>query len=315
MKTKLYLMLIILLLFISNTSAANVMITGNATQKDLAYSNGYFTVKGASILPSAAIDFLAKNPGYTVEVTTSPLPSVREKGMAGAVAPPVSERYVLGSKVPSDFSSRTFNVVYKSASVPIPVNGGGSAAAYWLMGRKWTQVDPQIKMSIKDDSFFAATGMSRSSALAAVSAAANTWDNATYRNLFIDSGANFTNTVNWKYDHINNMAFTPYATGCSALAATGVWYNTQGIPAGQMYPIVESDMTFNSNLKWTTTGESGKLDFQSVVLHELGHTIGLGDLYGRAQFASDTRQVMHYYTGVKRALGNGDIYGLWMLYN
>jgi hypothetical protein len=81
-----------------------------------------------------------------------------------------------------------------------------------------------------------------------------------------------------------------------------------------MYPIVESDMTFNSNLKWTATGETGKLDFQSVVLHELGHTIGLGDLYNKAQFSTDTRQVMHYYTGVKRTLGNGDATGVWMLY-
>ena len=219
------------------------------------------------------------------------------------------------AEILAEFMSDISNVAYKSASVPIPITGGGSAAAYWLMGRKWTQTDPQVKMSIKDDALFASTGMSRVAALAAVSAAANTWDDSTPRNLFFDLGANFTNTVNWKYDHINNMAFTPYATGCSALAATGVWYKTQGIPAGQMYPIVESDMTFNSNLKWTTTGESGKLDFQSVVLHELGHTVGLGDLYSKVQFKSDTRQVMHYYSGVKRTLGNGDIYGLWMLYN
>jgi predicted SprT family Zn-dependent metalloprotease len=110
------------------------------------------------------------------------------------------------------------------------------------------------------------------------------------------------------------MAFQPYAPQCAAIAATGVWYKTQGIPVGTMYPILESDMTFNSNLKWTATGEAGKLDFQSVVLHELGHTIGLGDLYGRAEFSTDTCQVMHYYTGVKRTLGNGDATGVWKLY-
>lgn len=191
---------------------------------------------------------------------------------------------------------------------------GGNAAAYILMGRKWTQKDPQIIMSLKDDALLAATGMSKTNVLGAVTAATNTWDDATNQNLFSDSGASLTTTANWKYDGVNNMAFTPYATGCSALAATGVWYKTQGIPAGQMYPIVESDMTFNSNLKWTATGEAGKLDFQSVVLHELGHTIGLGDIYGRAEFSADTRQVMHYYTGVKRTLGNGDATGVWKLY-
>jgi hypothetical protein len=107
------------------------------------------------------------------------------------------------------------------------------------------------------------------------------------------------------------MAFLPYAPGCGALAATGVWYKTQGIPAGTMYPIVESDMTFNSNLKWGL-GEVGKVDFQSVVLHELGHTIGLGDLYGRS--INDGKQVMGYYTGVRHSLGNGDAAGAWRLY-
>jgi len=197
---------------------------------------------------------------------------------------------------------------------PVITQTGGNAAAYLLMGRKWTQKDPQIKMYLKDDAVLAATGMSKTNVLGAVTAATNTWDDATNQNLFTDSGASLTTTANWKYDGVNNMAFTPYVAGCSALAATGVWYKTQGIPAGQMYPIVESDMTFNSNLKWTTTGEAGKLDFQSVVLHELGHTIGLGDLYNRAQFSTDTRQVMHYYTGVKRTLGNGDATGVWKLY-
>ncbi len=130
---------------------------------------------------------------------------------------------------------------------PTITSTGGNANAYVLMGRKWTQKDPQIKMSLKDDAVLAATGMSKTSVLGAVTAATNTWDDATNQNLFSDSGALLTKTANWKYDGVNNMAFTPYAMGCSALAATGVWYKTQGIPAGQMYPIVESDMTFNSN--------------------------------------------------------------------
>ena len=46
----------------------------------------------------------------------------------------------------------------------------------------------------------------------------------------------------------------------------------------------------------------------------MGHTLGLGDLYGLTQFKYDTNQVMHYYTGVKRTLGNGDKTGVWKLY-
>jgi len=46
---------------------------------------------------------------------------------------------------------------------------------------------------------------------------------------------------------------------------------------------------------------------QSVSLHELGHTIGLGHI-------SDTKQIMNpYYTG-SRSLGPGDMAGAQFLY-
>ena len=96
------------------------------------------------------------------------------------------------------------------------------------------------------------------------------------------------------------------------MASAGTWYRLSKVDG--YYPIVESDIAFNSNYKWTTTGASGAYDFQSVALHEMGHTIGLGDLYNKAIFSKDTRQVMHYYTGVKRTLGNGDATGVWKLY-
>jgi hypothetical protein len=53
---------------------------------------------------------------------------------------------------------------------------------------------------------------------------------------------------------------------------------------------------------------------QSVALHEMGHTIGLGDLYGKPAYSGDTDQVMHYYTGVKHELGVGDRTGAQKLY-
>jgi len=67
-------------------------------------------------------------------------------------------------------------------------------------------------MSLTNDANLAKTGMSTTSALAAVSAAANTWDDATNQNLFSDSGASLTTAVANHYDHINAMSFTPFAT-------------------------------------------------------------------------------------------------------
>jgi hypothetical protein len=196
-------------------------------------------------------------------------------------------------------------------SVPVYFPTGGNANAFYLTGRKWA-LPANVIMSLKDDAILAATGMPKDKGIVAIGAACSEWNRCTSGKPF-NPKATTTILPNWKLDGVNNCAFQPYPVGYNALAATGVWYKTQGVPVGTMYPILESDMTFNSNRKWGL-GEPGKLDFQSVVLHELGHAMGLGDLCGRAQFAQDTRQVMHYYTGVKRVLGNGDATGVWKLY-
>jgi hypothetical protein len=198
-------------------------------------------------------------------------------------------------------------------TAPVYDKNGGNASAYYLMGRVWKApgILPVV-MSLKDDAILAATGMAKDKVLGAIGAACAEWNRCTSGKPFSEKAV-LTTKQNWKYDGVNNGAFQPGGATCSALAWTGCWYKTQGIPVGTMYPLMESDMVFNSNLKWGL-GEVGKLDFQSVVLHELGHTLGLGDLYGKAAFKADTQQVMHYYTGVKRVLGNGDAAGVWRLY-
>jgi len=40
--------------------------------------------------------------------------------------------------------------------------------------------------------------------------------------------------------------------------------------------LIESDIFFNSAFAWSTTGEAGKFDLQSIALHEIGHFSGLG---------------------------------------
>jgi hypothetical protein len=203
----------------------------------------------------------------------------------------------------SDIGSETSSLL----SQPALTATGGNSNAYSLTGRKWVQKDPQIKMSVNA----AGSGLTTAQMQSAVTAAANTWDAATNQNLFHDGGAVATTAVQGKYDKQNVISFINYNPGCTALASAGTWYRLTKVDG--YYPIVESDIAFNSNYKWTTTGESGK-DFQSVALHEMGHTIGLGDIYNKVAFSKDTRQVMHYYTGIKRTLGNGDATGVWKLY-
>ena len=155
-------------------------------------------------------------------------------------------------------------------------------------------------------------GLSASNVKRAIEAASNTWDAGTNQNLFADSNlVTPSSTVKVDtYDGKNTVAWKPFGAGALAYART--WY--RGTKVDGYYSALESDINMNTAYSWSTTGSGSKIDVQSVVLHEMGHSIGLGDLYGKAQFANDKRQVMHYYTGVKRTLGNGDATGVWTLY-
>jgi hypothetical protein len=191
---------------------------------------------------------------------------------------------------------------------------GGESASYSLNGRKWVQNDPQIKLYLKNDARLANEGLDRNVVSDTITDAANVWDDATNQNLFADTDlVRFTSdpaTFSGRYDGKNVISWMPYVPGCTALASTGTWYRTTEIDG--YHPIVECDIAFNSNYRWSNTGSN--IDIQSVALHELGHMIGMGDIYNKAQFYRDSRQVMHYYTGVKHSLGNGDKTGVWKLY-
>ena len=192
---------------------------------------------------------------------------------------------------------------------------GGRSSAYVLTGYRWNTKDPQIKLTLKNDANLTGEGLSVSSASSAIAAAANTWDDATNQNLFADSNlVTVSSTVlSDKRDKSNTLAWKYLSTAPSALAYARTWYSSTKVDG--YYTVVESDISFNTKYSWKTDGTSGYYDVQSIALHELGHTIGLSDLYGLTQFKTDTRQAMHYYTGIKRTLGNGDKTGVWMMYD
>jgi hypothetical protein len=195
---------------------------------------------------------------------------------------------------------------------PATTATGGRSSAYTVLGYRWNQKDPQLKWALKNDAYMTGEGLSASNVKRAIEAASNTWDAGTNQNLFAD-----TNLVTLSpsvkadtYDGKNTVAWKPFGAGALAYART--WY--RGTKVGGYYSALESDINMNTGYSWSTTGSGSKIDVQSVALHEMGHSIGLGDLYGKSQFANDKRQVMHYYTGVKRTLGNGDATGVWTLY-
>jgi Matrixin len=76
-----------------------------------------------------------------------------------------------------------------------------------------------------------------------------------------------TTTAGWSTDGRNTFLWAS-GNGCtgSCLALTALV-----LQSGQV--IVETDVTFNNNVTWTTTGSN--YDTESVAAHEVGHALGI----------------------------------------
>lgn len=140
----------------------------------------------------------------------------------------------------------------------------------------------------------------------AIAAAAATWSSAGANFSFSGGGSSTAGTgacSGGGLDGANTIGWA--AQSGSVLAVTCTWYGTSGSPM----PATEFDMAIDPDWTWTT-GANRVVDLQSVVLHELGHALGLGH-------SADGSAVMFasYCTGCdKRALTADDIAGIISIY-
>jgi hypothetical protein len=97
------------------------------------------------------------------------------------------------------------------------------------------------------------------------------------------------------------------------IGVTIIWGVFRGPPKSR--ELVEWDQVYEQvDFDWSSTGEAGKMDFENIATHELGHSVGLDDLYETA--CSD--QTMYGYATEgetkKRTLEAGDTTGVQELY-
>ena len=142
----------------------------------------------------------------------------------------------------------------------------------------------------------------------AVQASAETWDIETSKELMNDSYAIDSTAAYGVLDSKNSIVFGDYPTD-GVIAVTSIWRN----PA--IKAIAEFDIMLNTDYTWgDAVLDPSVMDLQSIATHELGHGIGLADIYT----SSCSEVTMYGYSNngetEKRTLESPDITGLRKIY-
>jgi len=186
---------------------------------------------------------------------------------------------------------------------PVAPAKPGADACYKLMGVKWLSfpvsyaINPTNPQQL-DEQFI----------LSSMSTAAETWDIATSKELFNDAYAIDYSAVYGIRDYKNSIVFGDYGNN-NVIAVTSVWYSRVG------KQIVEFDQLYNTRFTWGDAAiDPSLMDLQNIAAHELGHAVGLSDLYTN----SCTAVTMYGYSNngdiAKRTLEQPDITGLQKMY-
>ena len=116
------------------------------------------------------------------------------------------------------------------------------------------------------------------------------------------------NTLGIKLNERNTVSWGDLSEG--VIGVTSLW----ALPGKPPRTIVEWDIVLNTGFTWGTEGVPEVMDIQNITTHEVGHVVGLDDLYQDAY----SKQTMYGYSDygetTKRDLLAGDILGAQKLY-
>lgn len=184
---------------------------------------------------------------------------------------------------------------------------------FFASGAKWRTVEPWVVNA-------SGSGLMDSFVLSNLSANIAKWEDAT-DGLLGNGGLNVlgdgsmtsaplsVDTVS--PDNVNEVYFGPIDDP-NTIAVTVVWGYFSG--PSSLRRLIEWDQIYSTNFSWSATGEAGKMDFENISTHELGHSVGLKDIYT----SSCADETMYGYATEgetkKRDLNTGDITGMNILY-
>ncbi len=186
--------------------------------------------------------------------------------------------------------------------------------------RRWNQANPSIQLYLLTDANYNAEGLNTNNVCAAIQTAANIWDGATYQRLFASTVLPSSivsrdvqdgkSVHSWENIGAYNGVYSP--------GHAHTWYTTSSQEDG-FYQITDSDVDYNTYYSWNTNGISGgtNYDIETIAVHELGHTLGLADLYNKDNaplYKAQVQQIMNRQYNHPLWLGNGDRQAIWAMY-
>jgi len=174
-------------------------------------------------------------------------------------------------------------------------------------GAKWKNVEPWVVNPANSE------GLSDSFVLNNLGLDIGKWESASSSDI-LGFGSLTTDTLvadTSSPDNKNEVYFADIDSS-GAIAVTIVWGVFRGPPSQR--GLVEWDMIYDDvDFSWSATGEAGKMDFENIASHELGHAVGLGHPNDDC-----TEETMFRFAGEgetnKRSLEAGDIAGINKLY-
>lgn len=184
-----------------------------------------------------------------------------------------------------------------------------SCYSFISKGAGWINAEPYIIDATNDDGILDTTVME------IMEIGIQSWEEVAYGKNIIGEGqiVDFINESSIEIKNEKNEVIFGNISQEGAIAVTIVWGVFGGPPPFR--EIVEWDMIFDEvDFDWSSTGEQGKMDFANIAIHELGHSMGMGDIYDTAC----SEQTMYGYATPeetkKTSLEDGDIAGIRELY-
>jgi hypothetical protein len=201
------------------------------------------------------------------------------------------------------------SIIYEENYIkpPKPPKPDRDLQCYDFIGRgvKWKDL-PQNYVIDPDFS-----GMTTDDVVAEINKGINEWDTHTSTELFGDYTIVHDATLDTQQtDGRNELLFGDFPTE-GVIAVCYTWGYFSGPPKSR--EIIEFDIMFDTDFEWGI-GDPNKMDLWNIAVHEIGHGLGLADVYEDGCTAATMYGYSDYGDTSKRDLDTADETGLQELY-